>query len=192
MVTVATRKRPPQEHRDTILDPEDLVGRHVSLAYNIPRCVRRRPNQTAACYSVRFSQAYKRGPIGSWRPGKKVMGYVRRIVLRDVRWWVSQAGIDAIRRPSKKSGKPQRSVCCYALGVVASSGDAARPSFKQEGWEAIGFNPFRHRCFVVKDEICVRESDWAVFAIDPTRANPMLVYAFGNSLGAPYGPGRFS
>jgi hypothetical protein len=184
--------------RGVILDPNALVGRRVSVAYNIPRCAQRRPDAETACYSIRASTPY-RGDATRYRPGQRVLGYVRVLLLRDVQWWVSQKGIEAIRRPNTRSGHAQRSVCCYALGEVARTSDATRPSFTSDGWEPIGFNPLRHRCFVVgrfvtdgvsfDDGLCVRESGWATFSINPTWATPMRVIAFANTRGPAHGPG---
>lgn len=88
-------RRARQANKDVVIDTSALVGRHVAVAYNIPRCIQRRPDVETACYSLREATPYRRDRT-RFRPGKLVLGYVYSILLQDVQWWVSQAGIDPI------------------------------------------------------------------------------------------------
>jgi hypothetical protein len=119
------------------IDPSEVVGEHVRVHYNLHRCKRGRdPKPGESCWVVKT----KRG--GKWL----VAGYVEGILLEDVTFKVSKAGVKRIRRTG------DREVIAWFEGIVA---DANSKHMKRAigggDWEGVGFNPFEGDSFYLYD-----------------------------------------
>lgn len=153
------------------LTESELAGARLAFAFNLNKCVRaKNPTPDEPCYSVRAKP----------RSGSRVLGYIRRVVLNDVIYWVDSRSRQRILRNGA------REVCCYVIGtVVDSSTDDGASALATEGWSTLGFNPFTRGCFFERTtDLCLRSSQWCELREDNT------FHALELEYGEPHGPSR--
>lgn len=153
------------------LEEAELDGSRLAFAFNLNKCVRaKHPAPDEPCYSVRAKP----------RSGSRVLGYIRRVLLHDVIYWVDR------RSRQRILDKGAREVCCYVVGTVVDSASArGADALGTDGWSALGFNPFKQGCFFDRStDVCLRSSRWCELREDNTFS------AFDLEYGEPYGPNR--
>jgi hypothetical protein len=110
------------------IDPKSVYGQEVKVHYNLHRCSRGvDPKEGESCWVVSTRQQ------GRW----KVAGYVEGLLMKDVTFKVSRAGVDRIRRIKK------RKVVAWFEGVAANPNTKSmKRAIGSDDWLGVGFNPF--------------------------------------------------
>lgn len=112
---------------------QHLIGRSVSVHYNLHRCrAGGDPQPEESCFVI------KDGGMSN-----RVSGYCRSFVLNDASLIVQPGGLARVRAAGV------RAVMAYYTGILtAVDGLIDVPSFMRE----VGFNPFYNDSFVFKDD----------------------------------------
>lgn len=128
------------------LEALDLAGRTVALAINLHRCRPGKPiPEGAACFSVREKP----------RSSSKVLGYVDRVVLKDVKFVVNERSLERIQN------RGTREVCCFVVGTVMRPRAPELEGACACDWTPIHFNPFRSPCFTTPKGKCAVSARYA-------------------------------
>lgn len=113
-------------------DLQELVGKKVSIHYNLHRCkAGGDPAPGESCFVV------KEGGMSS-----RVSGYCHTFILRDVRLVVQPGGLKRVREEGR------RSVMAYYVGTLV----AVDVPILDEGLEPLAFNPFKDDSFVLRKD----------------------------------------
>jgi hypothetical protein len=140
MLMLANPSPPPK------LEALDLAGRKVALAINLHRCRPGKPiPDGAACFSVREKP----------RSSSKVLGYVDRVVLKDVKFVVNERSLERIQN------RGTREVCCFVVGTVMRPRAPELKGACACEWTPIHFNPFRSPCFTTPKGKCAVSARYA-------------------------------
>jgi hypothetical protein len=118
----------------------DFDGQHVGVAFNLNRCGPKKAVKSPQCFTVFGGQ-----------DGRLVAGYVDAILLEDVRFVVSDAGLRRIRKTK------QRAVVAWVEGTARDPDKVKRRLGDMRSWVGFTFCPYTDDDFVVpqgKQERC--------------------------------------
>lgn len=152
-----------------LLPIDELTGTELAFAFGVEKSTRARgPGARSPGYSVQAT------------PGSRPLGFVRNVLLRDVRFWVDPAAVARV----VDSGS--REVACYAIGTVVDPRSREGRRVLDAGMtNGLGFSLFQQGCFFdSKSRTCLRASKWAHLQ------EKNAFQTSGNITGAPYSPSR--